>query len=203
MTAADRGSARAIPESVRAHMRGRSWRDDPRCPRFEDLALLDIPYLDFAGDRRTGELVVAAAVAEAILDVFAAIAAARFPIASMVRIDAFDADDDRSMAANNCSGFCFREVSRGAGLSQHALGLAVDINPVQNPFITAGGEVLPPAGRAYLDRDDHRDGMIARSSAPGAAVIAAFEAIGWEWGGEWTRVSDYHHFSAPKLGAEN
>lgn len=190
----DRGSARAIPDPLRAEMRDKSWRDDPRCPRFEDLALLDVPYVDFAGDRQVGELVVAASVAEAILDVFAAIAAAGFPIASMVRIDAFDADDDRSMAANNCSGFCFREVSRGAGLSQHALGLAVDINPIQNPFITAAGEVLPPAGRAYLDRADLRDGMIARPSP----VIAAFEAIGWEWGGEWTRVTDYHHFSAPK-----
>ena len=174
-------------------MRGKSWRDDPRCPRFEDLSLLEVPYIDFAGDRKVGELVVAAGVAEAILDVFAVIAAASFPIASMVRIDAFDADDDRSMAANNCSAFCFRDISGGAGLSLHAFGLAVDINPVQNPYVTAAGEVLPPAGRAYLDRADRRDGMIVRPSP----VITAFESIGWEWGGEWTRVKDYHHFCAP------
>jgi poly-gamma-glutamate synthesis protein (capsule biosynthesis protein) len=174
-------------------MRGASWRDDPRCPRFEDLALLEIPHVDFDGEHQTGELVVAASVAGAILDVFAAIAAARFPIASMRRIDSFGGDDDRSMAANNCSGFCFREISRGSGLSQHAYGLAVDINPVQNPYISASGKILPPNGSAYLDRGDLRPGMLVRPSP----VIAAFEAIGWEWGGDWTRVSDYHHFARP------
>lgn len=174
-------------------MRGVSWRDDPRCPAFDDLALLQIPYFDFAGDLARGELIVAAAEAEALVDVFAAIAAARFPIASMIRIDAFGADDDRSMAANNCSAFCFREVSRGTGLSQHAFGLAVDINPVQNPYISRSNEILPPAGAAYLDRDQVREGMLVRPSP----VIEAFEAIGWEWGGDWTRVCDYHHFARP------
>jgi hypothetical protein len=173
-------------------MRGVSWSNDPRCPRFDDLALLRIPYTDFAGARRRGELVVAAAVAEDVLDVFAAIDGARFPIAQMVRIDFYDADDDLSMAANNCSGFCFREVSRGSGLSRHALGLAIDINPIQNPYVV-DDEVLPEAGRAYLDRENLRSGMIVRPSP----VIDAFAAIGWEWGGDWTTLSDYHHFAVP------
>lgn len=171
-------------------MRGASWRDDPRCPAFEELALLSVPYRDFDGVLCRGELVVAAAVAGDVLDAFAAIEAARFPIASMLRIDHFDADDDRSMAANNCSGFCFRTISRGSGLSKHALGLAIDINPVQNPYIVKGN-VLPEAGKSYLDRTDLRPGMIARPSP----VIDAFEAIGWEWGGDWSEIHDYHHFS--------
>lgn len=192
MIGSGRGSAGPIPEPVRAEMRGRSWRDDPRCPRFNDLALLAVPFRDFDGVVQVGELVVADDLAGQVLDVFVAIGAADFRIERMIRIDAFDADDDRSMAANNCSAFCFREISRGGGLSQHAFGRAIDINPVQNPYLV-GDEVLPASGRAYMNRADLRPGMIVRPSP----VIDAFSRIGWEWGGDWAKVRDYHHFVAP------
>lgn len=171
-------------------MRGVSWRRDPRCPAFADLALLSVPHWTFNNEPATGEMVVAADVAEDVLDVFAALWAARFPIESMRRIDEFGADDERSMAANNSSAFCFRDIARGGGLSKHALGHAIDINPIQNPYLV-DGQVLPESGRAYLDRTDIRPGMIVRPSA----VIDAFAAIGWEWGGDWTTKSDYHHFA--------
>jgi len=179
----------AIPAAVRAEMTGRSWRDDPRCPGFDQLALCRLDHWGFDGAVRRGELVVAAAVADEVVGVFAALFAARFPIERMIRVDAYDADDARSMAANNCSAFNFRVAPSGK-LSQHSFGTAIDVNPVQNPMII-DERIYPDAGAGYLDRDHHRPGMIVR---PGP-VVAAFSAAGWGWGGDWTRIKDYHHFS--------
>lgn len=175
-------------------MTGASWHPDPRCPDWRDLALIRMDHWGFDGAAHHGELVVAAAVADAVVSAFELIFAARFPIERMVRIDAYGGDDDRSMAANNTSAFNFRTVAGLDVLSLHSFGTAIDINPVQNPYI--GRErVCPPAATAYLDRHDVRPGMLVR---PGP-VIAAFEAIGWEWGGDWTPRQDYHHFAtAPR-----
>jgi poly-gamma-glutamate synthesis protein (capsule biosynthesis protein) len=96
------------------------------------------------------------------------------------------------MAANNSSAFNFRVVDGTQRLSQHALGRAVDINPLQNPW-RRGARVDPEAGSAYLDRAQLRPGMIVR---PGP-VIAAFEAAGWSWGGDVADAPDFHHFSKP------
>lgn len=183
------GRIEAIPEAIRLEMRGRSWADDPRCPAMDDLALLRLPYWDFDGRERVGELVVARSVGDAVRWVFSRLHALRFPVARMARIDAFDGDDRRSMDANNSSGFNFRVVEGTSRLSRHALGRAVDINPVQNPWVR-GDLVLPPAGRAHLDRERDAAGMISR---PGP-VVEAFEATGWEWGGDWDGYRDYHHF---------
>lgn len=180
----------AVPAHVEADMRGRSWHDDPRCPAFERLRLLRIPYIGFDELPHEGELVVAAEVADEVMRAFELILAARFPLGRMCRIDAYNGDDHESMAANNCSAFNFREISARPELSQHAFGLAIDINPVQNPFVRPTGFV-PPNGCDYLDRTDLRPGMIAR---PGP-VTDAFDSIGWSWGGDWVTVKDYHHFS--------
>jgi poly-gamma-glutamate synthesis protein (capsule biosynthesis protein) len=183
----------ALDDTVRADMLGRSWRDDPRCPRLDDLVLARVDHHGFDGAVHRGELVVAAAVADDVVAAFARIFAARFPIALMARIERFDADDGRSMAANNSSAFNFRMAPSGK-LSQHAFGTAIDLNPVQNPMII-GDAIYPEAGAAYLDRGDLRPGMIVR---PGP-VVDAFAAIGWSWGGDWTRIKDYHHFSLTGL----
>lgn len=183
-----RGGREAIPDDVREAMRGVSWVDDPRCPGFDDLALLRVDHWGFDGAVHGGEMVVGAGVADELLDCFAAIYDARFPIARMRLIDAYGADDDASMADNNSSCFCFRTAPSGR-LSEHAFGLAVDINPVQNPMVI-GDDVWPDAGREFLDRDRVRPGLI-EAAGP---VVAAFAAIGWEWGGDWTSLKDYHHF---------
>lgn len=177
-----------IPDAIRAQMRGRSWTDDPRCPRFEDLALIEIEHRGFDGAIHEGELIVAAAVAGEVLAIFERILAADFPIARVQRIDRYEADDEASMADNNASCFCFRTAPSGK-LSEHAFGLAIDINPVQNPMII-GDRVWPEEGTDYLDRGDLRPGMIVR---PGP-VVEAFDAAGWSWGGDWTAIKDYHHF---------
>jgi poly-gamma-glutamate synthesis protein (capsule biosynthesis protein) len=166
-----------------------SWRDDPRCPRLHELVVVRMPHHGFDGAVHRGELVVAASVADDVVRAFERIFAARFPIAAMLPIERFGCDDARSMAGNNCSAFNFRMAPSGK-LSQHSFGTAIDINPVQNPMII-GDRIYPDAGADYLDRGDLRPGMIVR---PGP-VVEAFESIGWGWGGDWTRIKDYHHFS--------
>lgn len=184
-----------IPDAIRAEMRGRSHHAVPECPPFAALRLIRMPHHGFDGRVHRGELIVAAQVAGAVVRIFERLFALSFPIARMERVDAFAGDDDASMAANNSSAFNFRVVAGSRVLSHHALGLAIDLNPLQNPWVR-GARVDPPQGRAYLDRSDVRPGMIVR----GGGVVEAFEAHGWHWGGEWPDAQDYHHFSARPRG---
>jgi hypothetical protein len=184
------GDVEALPSAWQARMTGVSWRPDPRCPRFEDLSLLTMSHWDFGGAARTGQLVVAAALAPEVLAIFAGLFALGFPIARMEPVDAFGGDDDASMAADNTSAFNFRNIAGTALLSRHALGAAIDINPRENPMIV-GDRICPPSGAAFTDRGALRPGMIVR---PGP-VVALFEARGWEWGGDWSAPKDYHHFA--------
>jgi len=106
-------------------------------------------------------------------------------------VDRFDADDRESMRHDNTSAFNCRYVAGTTTWSQHAFGRAIDINPVENPYVD-GSHVSPPRGRRYLDRSDVRPGMIVR----GDVVLRVFRRIGWGWGGDWSFVKDYQHFSA-------
>ena len=124
---------------------------------------------------------------------FARLYAARFPIRRMEPVDAFGGSDDRSMAADNTSAFnCRTAVAPGPRRwSAHAYGEAIDVDPVENPYLV-DGRVLPPAGRRYLDRSRVRPGM----AVPGGTLVSAFAAVGWQWGGRWTGSPDTQHFSA-------
>jgi hypothetical protein len=178
-----------LSAAVRAEMRGVSWHDHPACPSFDSLRLLKLRHWGFDAATHEGELVVHETLAAEVLTIFEQIYGAHFPIQCMRRIDHYAGSDLESMAANNCSAFNFRVIEGTERLSHHALGQAIDINPVQNPWLR-GERVDPDAGRAYLDRSRVLPGMITR---PGP-VIAAFEAAGWTWGGD-APSPDYHHFS--------
>jgi hypothetical protein len=105
-------------------------------------------------------------------------------------VDAYRGSDDASMAADNTSAFnCRAAVAPGPKRwSVHAYGRAIDVNPVENPYLE-GGRVLPPAGRAFADRLRRRMGMAE------GALVRAFATVGWGWGGRWS-APDYQHFSA-------
>jgi poly-gamma-glutamate synthesis protein (capsule biosynthesis protein) len=182
---------RVIDDATAARMRGRSWRDDhPRCPPLASLALVQATHVTMDGGVAVGELVVAAAIATHAVTLLARLHAIGFPIASMRLVDDHDADDDRSMAAGNSSAFNFRTIAGTEQLSQHSFGLAIDLNPGQNPLVWPGGARFVPAeAAAYLDRRTLRPGMIVR---PGP-VTAIFDELGWEWGGDWRHVADLHH----------
>ena len=167
---------------------GDTWR--PGCPVDRDeLRTVELDHVDLGGAHRRGRLVVHHDVAADVVDVFAQVYAARFPIAMMVPVAQFGGDDDASMAAGNTSAFNCRTVTGGVTWSRHAFGRAIDINPIHNPYVS-GGIVLPPAGVDHLDRSRYHPAMI-RS---GDVVTDAFSAVGWRWGGEFTRVADFQHF---------
>jgi hypothetical protein len=163
----------------------------PGCPVGpSQLRRLEVSHWDFAGRRRVGSIVVQAREARDVLSVFRKLYAARFPIRRLRPVDTYKGSDDASMAADNTSGFNCRFVSGTRRWSQHAYGLAIDVNPVENPYVD-GRRVRPPAGRRYLDRARSQAGMVV----PGDVVVRAFAAIGWSWGGRWSP-PDYQHFSA-------
>ncbi|MCL2387386.1 MAG: M15 family metallopeptidase [Defluviitaleaceae bacterium] len=153
------------------------------------LAYLSVTYVNFDGESKVGSMIVAAEIADEVLDIFREIYESRFPIYSIRLIDYFGAMDYYSLAANNTSAFNFRYIAGTRTLSRHALGMAIDINPIQNPYLR-GNTLKPEAGREYLDRDNIRTGMITR----GDAVYNAFISRGWIWGGNWVTLRDYHHF---------
>jgi hypothetical protein len=187
------GVAGPLDAATRAVMTapGGSWR--PNCPvALEDLWLLQVDHRGFDGAVHQGRLVVHRRHARALVTVFQALFQAHFPIERMELVDTYDADDHRSMAANNTSGFNCREVAGRPGVwSQHAYGLALDLNPVQNPYI-ARGVVSPPAAAAFTDRSRPAPGLITAEGV----VVQAFARVGWRWGGFWQHSKDYQHFSA-------
>jgi hypothetical protein len=166
-----------------------SWR--PGCPVAPaQLRRLRVSYWGFDGRAHTGTLIVHASVVVDLTKVFRRLYFVEFPIRRMRSIDVYGASDDRSMAADNTSAFNCRFVSGSRRWSMHAYGKAVDVNPVENPYLS-GSRVQPPAGRAYLDRSNVRRGMAVR----GGALVRAFSAVGWKWGGLWAGTPDYQHFS--------
>lgn len=172
-------------------MIGRSWRRGCPVP-LRDLRLVRLAYVGFDGEAHLGALVVHRWYPQSILRVFRRLYEARFPIRRMRLVDRYGANDDRSMAADNTSAFnCRLRAGSSTEWSQHAYGRAIDVNPVENPFVTPM-YVSPPAGAAYVDRTQDLPGMVHLHDR----VWWAFHAIGWAWGGSWTASLDYQHFSA-------
>ena len=157
------------------------------------LRLVRLAFWGFDRRRHLGSIVVNASVVSSVERVFARLYASRFPIRTMEPVDAFRGSDDRSMAADNTSGFnCRAAVTTGPkAWSAHAYGEAIDVDPLENPYVL-GSQLLPPAGRGYLDRGRVRPGM----AEPDGALARAFASVGWPWGGRWTGSPDYQHFSS-------
>jgi hypothetical protein len=169
-----------------------SWRSGcPVAP--SQLRRLRVAYWGFDSRARTGTLVVNADAVSDLVHVFSRLYAAHFPIRRMRPIDAYRGRDEPSLEADNTSAFnCRYAVAPGPKRwSVHAYGRAIDVNPVENPYLE-GGRVHPRSGRAYLNRAKVRPGMAVR----GGLLVRAFAAVGWSWGGRWTGSPDYQHFSA-------
>ena len=182
-----------ITPAVAQRMR---WSHRSGCPvPLGALRHLRLSYVTFGGAARTGELVVHEDVAEDVVTVFERLYAARWPVARMRLVDAYHGDDDRSMAANNTSAYNCRRVGGSSSWSEHAYGRAIDINPVQNPYVQAGS-VAPPTGRRFADLDRSAGAEVPPGTVrAGDVVVRAFAAVGWRWGGEWSSSKDYQHFS--------
>ena len=186
-----RGSVTPLPAALRETMTGISWR--PGCPvPLADLRLVRARHWGFDGRARTGRLVVHGDVAADVLAVLRRLYAARFPIRRMVPVDAYGGSDFRSIEADNTSAFNCRYVDGTTRWSEHAYGRAIDLNPLENPYVTASGTTSHPRSRPYLRRSPYRAGM----AVEGGVAVRAFDAAGWSWGGRWSGARDHQHFSA-------
>lgn len=179
-----------IDGATAATMRA-SWR--PGCPvPLSGLRVLTLTYLGFDGAPHTGRLVVNESVAGGVVSAFHRLFDARFPIERMTPVDAYGGDDDAAVAADDTSAFNCRPPDGGSGWSEHAYGLAVDVNPLRNPYVHADGSVKLAVSRPWTNRGLQLPGMIHA----GDVVVRAFASIGWGWGGGWSGARDYQHFSA-------
>jgi D-alanyl-D-alanine carboxypeptidase len=188
------GEVRRIGPEMRRLVVGRSWR--PGCPvPLGDLRHVEVSYWDFEGEVRSGPLIVHEEVAADLLWVFRRLFRARFPIWRIVLPpryrpprpeDYWDRQPTSPTAAYNC-----RPATGSTVWSQHAYGLAIDINPLQNPYVRSDGSTLRHIAKPYRNRSLDRKGMIHDRDV----VVRSFAAIGWEWGGHWHTLKDYMHFS--------
>jgi hypothetical protein len=178
-----------LPEDLRGAMSGTTWTHE--CPvHLNDLRLIEANYWDYNGALQTGRLVVAVSATDTFVAVLKTAFDSQFPFERMEPVSGYNGSDDASMAANNTSAFNCRAVTGGSSWSQHSYGNAIDINPIQNPYVK-GNTVLPPAGAAYLQRDPSVPGLLVQDSP----VVQEFLAAGWGWGGNWSSLKDYQHFS--------
>jgi len=187
-----KGHSEPIEGKVRERIVGSSWHRG--CPvGLGELRLLELTYRGFDAEAHHGRLVVNRRFDDEIIAVFKRLYTIGYPIRRMELIDRYGADDRRSMNADNTSAFNCRYVAGTTRWSNHAYGLAVDLNPIENPYVS-GSHVSPPAGRAFADRSHDAPGMIH----DGDAVERAFaRRAGWEWLGDGPgAIRDYQHFSA-------
>jgi hypothetical protein len=186
-------SASRLGPATRRKVSGSSWH--PGCPvPLSGLRLLRIGYWDWSRRPRVGKMIVAASSVTAMRSAFAELYRAHFPIRRMRLVDDYGASDFASIAADNTSAFNCRNATGSSHFSEHAFGRAVDVNPIENPYVYPNGTTVHAASRPFLDRSHHRRGMAFH----GGVLVRAFADAGWKWGGDWRPPSatDFQHFSS-------
>lgn len=184
--------AEEISDEIKERINGKSYGEDCTVP-YEDLKYLRLSHIGFDAQTHLGEMIVNKAIAEDVIDIFKELYQAKYPIEKMQLIDEYDGDDNKSMATNNSSAFNYRPIEGTDRLSLHSYGLAIDINPQYNPYITyPKGEmlILPPNGEDHVDRNKENPYYIRH----GDLCYQAFTKRGFTWGGDWENSKDYHHF---------
>ena len=177
-----------LSDAVFQRMKGKSYPEGCRIKR-SDLRYLTIAHYNREGRVCQGEMVCNKKIAQDLIDIFRQLYEAHYPIERMQLIDDYDADDERSMRANNTTCFCYRAISGSQRLSKHAQGLAVDINPLYNPY-QKGSKVQPSNALRYCNRQATFPYKIVR----GDLLHRLFIAHGFSWGGSWRSLKDYQHF---------
>ena len=173
---------------------GHSWHRG--CPvGLEDLRYVRVPYLGFDGKRHSGELIVHKDVATEVTHIFKQLYTAGYPIRHMRLISDYNGNDWQSIEADNTSAFNCRRATHSGTWSRHAYGKAIDINPLENPYISHSGRIAHKASLPYATRTKQNDlPYSAAVITPHGEVVRLFARYGWKWGGTWKRIKDYQHF---------
>lgn len=183
-----------ISDGIFAVMDGNSYKEGCPVPR-EDLRYITALHKDAQGRTLLGEMVVNKSIATDVLEILQALYEASYPIEKMRLVDYYGADDAASMEDNNSSAFNYRPRAHQSAISKHALGLAIDINPLYNPYVLtteSGYRIVEPASaRDYLDRSADFPYKIERDDL----CCTLFREHGFYWGGGWaSRTKDFQHF---------
>ena len=190
--------AEKVTDSVFARMVGRSYGDDCTVP-LDDLRYVRVLYVDADNVTHVGELVVNRAVADEVVSIFRELYEGHYPIRRMKLVDDYGADDFASCMDDNTSSFNYRTIAGTSILSNHAFGLAIDINTHENPYyIVSSDYICPTDGYEYLDRTRTDPYMIHS----GDLCHTLFTENGWTWGGSWSDPIDYQHFEKPQVAYE-
>lgn len=181
-----------ISDSLFKKIKGKSYKDNCTVS-ISELRYVHVLHWNFAGRESEGELICSKKIAEKLVFIFRGLYKARYQIEKIRLVDEYGADDELSMRDNNSSCFNFRFISHTNKVSMHGAGLAVDINPLYNPYIKkVGGKniIEPLTGAFYVDRAQNFPHKIDHSDL----CYKLFISQGFEWGGDWTGVKDYQHF---------
>lgn len=181
-----------LDQSIIDRIYGKSYKEYCDIP-YSDLRYVRVLHTDFDGQTRIGELIVNKAIAQDVADIFKELYEISYPIEKMLLIDEYDADDIKSMEDNNTSAFNFRYIEGTTKRSVHSYGLAIDINPLYNPYVRTKNdklEVLPESAAEYADRTRDNIYYIKKDDP----CYKAFTSRGFTWGGDWKSKKDYQHF---------
>lgn len=182
-----------IPDDIFEKMQGVSYKENPHISR-DDLRYVSALYWGFDCKIHQGEMIVNTKIADAVVAILQELYNNEYQLERVELIDVYGGDDDKSMAANNSSAFNYRNIVGTDKLSNHALGMAVDINPLYNPYLRCGkdGSMIcdPPAAIDYIDRDKCFDHKIDHCDL----AYNLFTKYGFSWGGDWVDYKDYQHF---------
>lgn len=183
-----------VSKTVKKRMQGKSYRKNPYIS-WSDLRYVRVKHYGFDGKVKNGELVVNKKIAKKVVKIFYELYREKYPIQRMKLIDDYGANDVKSMKANNTSAFNYRVISGSSALSRHAYGMAIDINPLVNPYVR-GKYVSPSSGKAYVQRNvkrckgKYKKYMIHKNDV----ICRIFKKYGFKWGGDWKSPRDYQHF---------
>lgn len=179
----------------------KSYKETCEVP-LHDLNYLHVLHKGFDGETKEGEIICHKAIAQTLLQIFKELYDASYPIEKIQLVDEYDADDETSMRANNSSCFNFRFISFTKIISKHGKGLAIDINPLYNPYIKyVNGKlnIEPATAEEYTDRTKNFPYKIDENDL----CYKIFTKYGFEWGGSWESCKDYQHFELPDEAIEN
>jgi hypothetical protein len=183
------------PEIKKRMINGNSWREG--CPvALKDLRYLRIKHIDFNGEDQMGEMIVHKDVSVEVTEIFEALYNEGYPINKMRLVSDYKGSDWQSIESDNTSAFNFRKATGSKKWSKHSYGKAIDINPIENPYISRKGYISHKASETYRKRVHKKFTYSDRAVLlKNDKAVKIFKKYGWKWGGDWSGVKDYQHFS--------
>ena len=174
---------------------GNSWREG--CPvALKDLRYLRVKYIGFSGEEMMGEMIVHKEVSVEVAEIFEALYNVGYPIKKMRLVSDYKGSDWQSIESDNTSAFNCRAATGSKKWSKHSYGKAIDINPIENPYISRKGNISHKASSAYRKRVHQKSTRADKALLlKNDKAVRIFKKYGWFWGGDWSGVKDYQHFS--------